>query len=256
MNKSTKKASEQTESKEKMGVHVYRRKHGRRGWLDKILDPDGTEENLSINADNAKRVEWQRKHSANWLGLSRTVKIAWIAEKIRARYDKRRVILEFCKTFGLEGVAGKKKAEGYLRELYEDIQKDYGEEGRKNLLAEHAEALKEASRRAIAAGEFTAAEKLFRQYAETVGVLAPPSMLKIHQENTQQNILADPTVMNTTLAAMEKLNAQDIFEHLFDGRSREANQERKGVPALTDEGGVGLINTGAKAVVSGGKEKV
>lgn len=109
-------------------------------------------------------------------------RLAYTATQIRRCHSLQVVRRNICEKFGVvEGTAKK-----YIRRVYEEFQSQYQDEDYLDVLAEHAETLREGMREARRQGDMKAFEKIARQYGELVGVLKPASLIKFDQRDQRQ----------------------------------------------------------------------
>lgn len=202
----------------KPGEH---RKTTNRGWLAKLVDPDGEdpEGNTRSPAFLAKERERDkkrnlRKHIQQGVSsrkISQWERLEWVTDKIRQSWSHRRIILMFSCRYGM----GKTSAQKYIERVYKDFQAQFIDPNRRNLvLAEHCAAMKEGMRQALKVSDLQAYNQLARQYAEIMGILTPAHLLKFHMEdNRQQVLVGSMDEAKATLATLEKLSEQDLLSN-------------------------------------------
>lgn len=197
------------------------RRRGRKGWLEALMDPEekaapGTyrsgDKKTKDRENKAYRLRKKIKAGIPARKMRTMERLEWVTDKIRRCWSNRKIVLEFAKEFGLS----KEFAAKHIKKVYTDFQKQFSDESKRTtLMAEHCSVLKEGAKIAMENGDLASFNLIMRQYAEVVGVLIAPSMIKFDQRNIDQRqqavIVQNPEEMKATLASLENLSERDLF---------------------------------------------
>lgn len=233
-----------------------KRRRGPRGWLSKVLDPNEEQHHLMHTVSKKVRATHRLKDQKRTIRaklqkgesdrkLQQMNRLAWVTEQILRGWDNRKITLEFCKQFNMQKTAAAK----YISRIYKDFQQQFTDPGKRNLLmADHCARLKHYAAQAADSGDatdFNAAERLMRQYAEVVGILIAPSMIKFQsttQDNRQQ-LFVNTDEMKQTLGALEKLSEQGLFQRASKSSSQGALETVEAESARdVEEAAIGLLH--------------
>lgn len=221
------------------------KRKNRRGWLDNVLDPEKAHPNPSSQpkSELARYRKYQLELKSGIKGNTRDLIILerkeWIASKIRASWSLQKIRFEFIKQFGLS----KPATSGYIKAVFREFQRRFDPSKRNRLMAVHAESVLELAKRAMGAGDFNAANSAFRQYAELMGMLMVPSMVKFEDRRQQiigQNVEVDQEqIAAATLQTLERMTTNDILtrllpspeatgQPLIEAEARPVDREKEG----------------------------
>lgn len=223
---------------------------GKRGWLAQIVDPEGKDPSAGRKLQSRRvratvnkrylRVRVQRVlKGENKRKLAQMERLEWVTDKIRLGWSHRKIVFQFATQFQLS----KDQSFKYIEKVYKDFQKQFSDPSKRTtLMAEHCAQLKEAASRAVQAEDFMAANVLMRQYAEVVGILVPPSMLKIHSEDNRKQVIIGGDEMKATLAALENLSERDLFTNAYRATHPQGDEQAHAglLPVLDAETAVSL----------------
>jgi len=166
-----------------------------------------------------------------------------IAKLIRSNVSLQEIRLKIQKEFGVS----KRLACNYIRMVYDELIETYKPEDIESIMAEYVENLKEGMKRSLAAGKYTAFEKLSRLYGEALRLVKPKGFVAsdMRIDARKQEIHVGPG--NEQLHRLIGMVHGDFIEHLREG-TEEPNTERKALPGEHD--------TLPEIISSGSKEKV
>jgi hypothetical protein len=140
----------------------------------------------------------------------------FVAKMIRKRYHLFQIRKDFVKKYKCSANTAMK----YIRKTFEEFQDQYTPEKRGHLMTEHLEFLREASRRAMMNKDYSACEKLSRQYAECIRFLNPSAFNSLTIDNRSQTaVISDAhSAAEITLKTLEEMSTNDFLERYINHR--------------------------------------